>query len=121
MLNREVFFHDPTESTIPNDGVAKVGVPETPEQWDILAHELRMFVCEGEYGRGLERILSSYLEHIGKNVQPAVWVSGFYGSGKSHLVRVLEALWSDIEFPNGEQARNMVRTARIRFEHNSSS
>ena len=108
MLNREVFLNDPMESTIPNDGVAKVGMPETPEQWDILAHELRMFVCEGEYARGLERIFSSYLSNVGKNVQPAVWVSGFYGSGKSHLVRVLEALWSDIEFPNGDTARNMV-------------
>ena len=108
LLNRDVFLKDPTSWTIPNDGVAKVGVPETPQQWAVLEHELRSFVCEGEYARGLERILSSYLTHLGQASQPAVWVSGFYGSGKSHLVRVLEALWRDIEFPNGERARNMV-------------
>ena len=28
-----------------------------------------------------------------------VWVSGFYGSGKSHLVRVLEQLWRDLVLP----------------------
>lgn len=108
LLNRDVFLKDPTSWTIPNDGVAKVGVPETPQQWAVLEHELRSFVCEGEYAGGLERILSSYLTHLGQASQPAVWVSGFYGSGKSHLVRVLEALWRDIEFPNGERARNMV-------------
>ncbi len=40
--------------------------------------------------------------------QPAVWVSGFYGSGKSHLVRVLEQLWRDLVLPGGDRARDLV-------------
>ena len=35
-------------------------------------------------------------------------MSGFYGSGKSHLVRVLEYLWRDVQLPNGERARDLV-------------
>src|SRR5207249_1108838 len=106
--NREVFYRDPTETKIPNDGVAKVIRPETKQQWDVLEWELRSFVCDGEYERGLERILSSFLTNLSQAEQPAVWVSGFYGSGKSHLARVLEYLWRDVELPSGESARSLV-------------
>ena len=37
-----------------------------------------------------------------------MWVSGFYGSGKSHLVRVLEQLWRDLVLPGGDRARDLV-------------
>ena len=70
--------------------------------------ELRSFVCEGEYERGLERILSQYLSHLSQTEQPAVWVSGFFGSGKSHLIRVLEYLWRDYQFPSGASARSLA-------------
>ncbi|MFC2065263.1 BREX system P-loop protein BrxC, partial [Chloroflexota bacterium] len=43
-----------------------------------------------------------------KSEQPAVWVSGFFGSGKSHLVRVLEYLWRDFEFPDGAVTRSIT-------------
>src|SRR6266511_6342170 len=107
-LNREVFLEDPTLKEIPNLGVTKVVNPSTEEEWSVLRYELSHFVCEGEYERGLERILSSYLRNYDQPQQPAVWVSGFYGSGKSHLVRVLEYLWLDIEMPGGESSRSLV-------------
>jgi hypothetical protein len=106
--NREFFVKDPTQTKIPNDGVAKVARPETALQWQVLDWELRSFVCEGEYERGMERILDSFLTNLGQAQQPAVWVSGFYGSGKSHLCRVLEYLWRDVELPSGESARSVV-------------
>ena len=31
------------------------------QQWDVLRWELRSFVCDGEYERGLETILSTFL------------------------------------------------------------
>ncbi len=109
ILNKELFTRDPLTCPIPNDGVAKVGIPQSPQEWQVLRYELDTFVCEGEYQRGLERILSTYLQHVGEPMQPAVWVSGFYGSGKSHLVRVLEYLWGDTPFPDNATARGVAQ------------
>jgi hypothetical protein len=108
ITNRELFYRDPTQTKIPNDGVAQVVRPETEQQWEVLRWELHSFVCDGQYARGLERILDSFLTNLTQAQQPAVWVSGFYGSGKSHLVRVLEHLWRDVQLPNGDRARDLV-------------
>lgn len=89
LKNRDVLAIDPTHQEIPNLGVAKVRNPQNSGEWSTLEWELRSFVCEGEYARGLERILDQFLSHLAQAEQPAVWVSGFYGSGKSHLMRVL--------------------------------
>lgn len=108
LTNREVFEHDPTKGDIPNLGVAKVKNPEDPGDWKTLEWELRSFVCEGEYERGLERILDQFLSHLSQAEQPAAWVSGFFGSGKSHLMRVLEYLWRDYTLPSGSSARDLA-------------
>jgi hypothetical protein len=107
MLNKDLFQRDPTTFTIPNDGVTSVEYPQTPEQWNVLRYELQAFVCEGQYRLGLERVLRTYLTSLGKNKQPAVWVSGFYGSGKSHFVRMLEQHWRNLTFPDGTDARSL--------------
>lgn len=106
-INNELFTRRPLDFEIPNDGVTNVDRPDDSNQWKVLDYELTSFVCEGEYEHGLERILDSYLRHRGSMTQPAVWVSGFYGSGKSHLVRVLQHLWADTEFPTGASARGL--------------
>ena len=108
-FNYEVFLKDPTTFTIPNEGVTKIFAPETEQHWQVLRYELASFVCEGEYHHGLERVLSAFMGHLGQAEQPAVWVSGFYGSGKSHFVRVLEYLWRDVELPDGARARSLVK------------
>lgn len=106
--NNNLFVRHPLSFEIPNDGVTNVDRPEDPNQWDVLKYELESFVCEGEYEHGLQRILDSYIGHRNRTTQPAVWVSGFYGSGKSHLVRVLQHLWADTKFPNGASARGLT-------------
>jgi hypothetical protein len=65
------------------------------------------FRLRREYERGLDRILDQYLSHLSQAEQPAAWVSGFFGSGKSHLMRVLEYLWRDYRLPSGASARGL--------------
>lgn len=107
-INQAIFARDPLATAIPNEGVTKLGEPATEQERSVLRWELQSFVCEGEYRLGLERILSTYLTSLSQDMQPAVWVSGFYGSGKSHLVRVLEYLWRDYAFPDGATARGLA-------------
>jgi hypothetical protein len=99
--NRDLFVKDPLSWTIANDGVSSNNV----EDLDTLRYELTTFVCEGEYQAGLAKILQGYLANLGLE-QKAAWVSGFYGSGKSHLVKVLRYLWTDFPLPGGHRSRN---------------
>lgn len=116
-INYEVFSKDPRTSEIPNTGVSKLLPPQSDAEWSVLRYELTSFVCEGEYERGLDRILGSYLEHLSRAEQPAVWVSGFFGSGKSHMVRVLEYLWSDAAFPDGASSRGLAHVSPTISNH----
>lgn len=107
--NNEIFYRDPKTYSIPNDGVAKVAPlkKDDDKDWNVARYELENFVCKGSYHDGLRRILQSYLDSIDQASQPAVWVSGFFGCGKSHLVRVLDFLWRDIPFSDGTTARSL--------------
>ena len=110
MTNRELYFSDPTTIELLNNGVSKVSeIGRDARQIKTLRFELETFVCDGEYARGLERILKAYLGGLGQEEQKAVWVSGFFGSGKSHLVKVLRYLWEDYRFDDGATARSLVR------------
>lgn len=110
MTNRELYFRDPTTLELLNNGVSKVSeIGQDTRQIQTLRFELETFVCDGEYARGLERILKAYLAGLGQPEQKAVWVSGFFGSGKSHLVKVLRYLWEDYQFADGATARSLVK------------
>ena len=109
LKNRELFVTDPVSNPLPNDGVTTIGRPRSVQEWHILEWELRNFVCTGEYERGLVRILATYVGNLNQDKQPAAWVSGFYGSGKSHFARVLEYLWVNPQLPSGARARTLVR------------
>jgi hypothetical protein len=76
---------------------------------ETLRYELEHFVCEGQYREGLIRILESYLGNVDSTVQPAAWVSGFFGSGKSHLLKMLRHLWVDTKFADGATARGLAQ------------
>lgn len=109
MINRELYFRDPTTLDLLNNGVSKVSeIGHDEGQIKTLRFELQNFVCDGEYAYGLERILKGYLAGLGKTEQMAAWVSGFFGSGKSHLVKVLRYLWVDYRFADGATARSLV-------------
>jgi len=110
MTNRQIYFTDPSKLELLNNGVSKVSeIGQDDKQIKTLRFELETFVCDGEYARGLERIIKAYLDGLEKSEQKAVWVSGFFGSGKSHLVKVLRYLWEDYKFSDGANARSVVR------------
>ncbi|MFZ0255626.1 MAG: hypothetical protein WAN46_08275, partial [Gammaproteobacteria bacterium] len=93
-----------------NNGVATMTDALNDDERRTLRFELEHFVCEGEYQRGLVRILDSYVSNQGQPEQPAAWVSGFFGSGKSHLAKMLRFLWTDYIFPeDGASARGLAR------------
>ena len=108
MLNKELFVEDPSVRELPNLGVAKIAAPDSDAEWNTLRFELSHFVCDGAYQSGLDRILGGYLGHVGQAQQPSVWVSGFYGSGKSHFLKVLQHLWVDTGLPDRSSARGLV-------------
>ena len=109
MKNREIFQRDPVQSKLLNDGVAAVVEATTSKEIETLRFEIEHFVCEGQYKDGLARILESYLGNIDSTVQPAAWVSGFYGSGKSHMLKMLRHLWVNTEFDSdGATSRGLT-------------
>jgi hypothetical protein len=108
MKNRELYVKDPGAMRLLNNGVAEVAEVDTEALRQTLRFELETFVCKGEYQRGLVRILESFLANLGQPEQPPVWVSGFYGSGKSHLIKMLRYLWVDYGFPDGATARGLA-------------
>lgn len=109
MKNKELFTLNPEQVNLKNEGVAKIRSLNENEDLSIVEYELKTFVCEGEYHEGLRKMLQTYLTYLqdGKTDLPAFWVSGFYGSGKSHLVKMASYLWNDFEFPNGKTARSI--------------
>ena len=109
MMNLEIYEKDPRTHTLLNQGVAKVTSGQSTAELDTLRYELRNFVCDGQYAEGLTRILSTFLANLDKSEQPGVWVSGFFGSGKSHLVKMLQYLWTDFEFADGAKARGEAK------------
>lgn len=113
MMNLEIYEKDPRTHTLLNQGVAKVTSGQSSAELDTLRYELTNFVCDGQYAEGLSRILSTFLGHLDKSEQPGVWVSGFFGSGKSHLVKMLQYLWTDFEFEDGAKARGLAKLPTV--------
>jgi len=119
MVNRQVYQKDPSTWTLVNQGVAKVDEDISPGFMKVLRYELETFVCDGQYEKGLDLVLRTYLANIdgGEPEQPGVWVSGFFGSGKSHLVKMLRSLWVDTTFSDGATARGIARLPRSIQDH----
>lgn len=110
LKNRELFLRDPATAQLMNNGQARISDGHmTAQESATLREELANFVCEGQYAKGIQRVLESFLSHLGGTSQPAAWVSGFYGSGKSHLLKMLGHLWVNTEFSeDGATARSLV-------------
>lgn len=56
-----------------------------------LANEVNEYVLTDEIQANLEKFLEEYTDPANRNVNGA-WISGFYGSGKSHLLKMVSHL-----------------------------
>ena len=118
MLNQEIYAKDPLANKLANNGVAEVKDDTSEQALNTLRYELETFVCDGEYEKGLDKVLSTFLTNVSNgSEQPGVWISGFYGSGKSHLAKMLRSLWVDFDFNNGTTARGITSLPREISDH----
>lgn len=118
MLNKDIYTKAPKENRLVNNGVAEVSEDHSEAAQSVLRYELESFVCDGQYEKGLETILEKFLLNLSSgNEQPGVWISGFYGSGKSHLAKMLRTLWTDYSFPDGASARSLAKLPTGIYDH----
>lgn len=81
----EIFAKDITRSI---EGVVKA------DDADNLSIEVNEYVLTNEIAKGLEHLLETYTHYTNAN---GVWISGFFGSGKSHLLKMLAHLLGDVD------------------------
>jgi hypothetical protein len=104
----ELFIRDPKQDGLANGGVARIRTELGAAAERELRAELSSFVCDGQYGSALQRILDGFQRQLSKERQVAAWISGFYGSGKSHLLKMFGHLWQNTAFGDGSTARDLV-------------
>ena len=105
----DVLDRDPRTARLANNGQARIVDTAEKLALDELRAELETFVCDGQFGDALQRIMDRYLANLGTPKQDSAWVSGFFGSGKSHLLKMLAHLWRNTQFPDGSTARGLVQ------------
>lgn len=104
----ELLDRDPRSGRLANNGQARITDTADSGARAELRAELETFVCDGQFGRALQRILDRFLANLGTPRQDSAWVSGFFGSGKSHLLKMLTHLWVNTQFEDGASARSLV-------------
>ena len=64
MQNTDVYLKDPSKRKLANEGVANVNDLTSDGALSILRYELDTFVCDGQYEKGIQHILATYLSNI---------------------------------------------------------
>lgn len=72
----------PIEGVVKADDVSHLGT------------EVEEYVLTNEAASSLEHLLEAYTDYTNAN---GVWISGFFGSGKSHLLKMLAHLLGDVD------------------------
>ena len=104
----ELLERDPRTEQLANNGQARIGEAGAIQSERELRAELESFVCRGKFADAMERVLGQYLQNLDGSRQDSVWVSGFFGSGKSHLLKMFAHLWTNTRFDDGATARALV-------------
>ena len=80
-------------------GVIKVGQDDAENTWQ----ELEEYVVTSELERYMNRFFDAYKRGLyGNTDQMGVWISGFFGSGKSHFLKILSYLLEDKKVLDGQ-------------------
>lgn len=80
-----------------------------------LSVEVEEYVLTNEAAKGVAETLEAYTNYTNAN---GVWISGFFGSGKSHLLKMLAHLLGDIDghdYPRGKVSENFRAKADDAF------
>ncbi len=85
MKLKEIFLKDVNRSI---EGVVKA------DDVDHLGVEVEEYVLTNDAAKGVGPLLEEYTNYTNAN---GVWISGFFGSGKSHLLKMLAHLLGDVE------------------------
>ena len=94
----------------PINGVVKADQLDDSSVWQ----ELDEFVITRELDQHFRKFISWYLDSVdqGKNPDPTgkmgIWISGFFGSGKSHFLKVLSYLLHNRTHTNNGQSKQAV-------------
>ena len=68
------------------NGVIKVGAREEA----VVQTEIEEYVVTKEINRNMQKMFSNYAESFNSQTQDiGVWISGFFGSGKSHMLKMI--------------------------------
>ncbi len=83
----------------PIDGVIKADDARN------LQTELEEYVVTRDVALGLDTFTHRYLHEVTAN---GVWISGFFGSGKSHLLKILSLILDGKPLPNGTKPADVI-------------
>lgn len=107
MLIKNLFERDIFRSI---NGVVKADQLDDSSVWQ----ELDEFVITRELDQHFRKFVNWYLEAVdqGRNLEPTgkmgIWISGFFGSGKSHFLKVLSYLLHNRTHTNSGQSKQAV-------------
>ncbi len=77
------------------NGVIKAGVKDKA----IIQNEIEEYVITKEIARNMQKLFSNYAESFNSQTENiGVWISGFFGSGKSHLLKMIGNIIENGEF-----------------------
>ncbi len=102
----------------PINGVVKADQLDEASVWQ----ELDEFVVTRELDQHLRKFFSTYCDALDHSHDPdvagkiGVWVSGFFGSGKSHFIKVLSYLLQNQTHTHNGQSRLLVDSGVVDFE-----
>ena len=114
MIIRDL-FQKPIDRPI--NGVIKADQMDAASVWQ----ELEEYVVTKQISEYLRRFFDAYLAAIDRPHDAAitdrmgVWVSGFFGSGKSHFIKILSYLLENLQAQNPETGEK--RSAAQFFDH----